>query len=185
MADIIVAFPRSEDARNLKKILLRNGYDVNMVCDSGKQVVSAVNRLDGGVVICGYRFADMYFTEILDYLPEGFQMLLVASPAKLEVHDLDGLVFLPMPVRVQDLLDTLDMMMAQYRRWRKKKKASRTRSESDKRIIASAKELLMERNQMTEREAHHYLQKLSMDSATGLVETAGMLLDLHGKDWDI
>ena len=30
----------------------------------------------------------------------------------------------------------------------------------------------MERNQMTEDEAHHYIQKLSMDSATNMVETA-------------
>ena len=61
MADIIIAFPKLDDAKNLKKLLLRNGYDVSLVCDNGAQVVGAVNELDGGVVICGYRFSDMHF----------------------------------------------------------------------------------------------------------------------------
>lgn len=47
MADIIIAFPKLDDAENLRKLLVRNGYDVNMVCDSGAQIVSAVNSLDG------------------------------------------------------------------------------------------------------------------------------------------
>ena len=33
MADIIVAFPKLDDAKNLRKLLIRNGYDVNSVCD--------------------------------------------------------------------------------------------------------------------------------------------------------
>ena len=52
-------------------------------------------------------------------------------------------------------------------------------------MIQTAKELLMERNRMTEDEAHHYIQKLSMDSATNLVETAEMIIELNGKEWDI
>ena len=159
MADIIIAFPKLDDAKNLKKLLLRNGYDVSLVCDNGAQVVGAVNELDGGVVICGYRFSDMHFSEILDYLPKGFQMLLMASPAKLEV---------------------------QYRRSNKKQKHKpKVRSEGEKRIIQKAKELLMERNQMTEEEAHRYIQKISMDSAINLVETAEMILELNGKEWEI
>ena len=31
MADIIVAFPKLNDAKNLRKLLIKNGYDVNMV----------------------------------------------------------------------------------------------------------------------------------------------------------
>ena len=185
MADIIIAFPKLDDAKNLKKLLLRNGYDVSLVCDNGAQVVGAVNELDGGVVICGYRFSDMHFSEILDYLPKGFQMLLMASPAKLEDSDISEIVSLPMPLKVQDLLDTLNMMV-QYRRWKKKQKNKpKVRSEGEKRIIQKAKELLMERNQMTEEEAHRYIQKISMDSAINLVETAEMILELNGKEWEI
>ena len=186
MADIIVAFPKLDDAKKLRKLLLRNGYDVNMVCDSGAQVIDAVNRLDGGIVISGYRFSDMHYREINEYLPKGFQMLLLASPEKLAECDVGSLVSLAMPFRVQDLLDTLGMMMARHKRWNRKQKGKREeRSENDRRVIMAAKELLMERNQMTEDEAHKYIQKLSMDSSTKLVETAEMILELNGKEWDI
>lgn len=186
MADIIIAFPKIDDAKNLRKLLIRNGYDVNIVCDSGSQVIEAVNRLDGGIVISGYRFSDMYYIEINDYLPKGFQMLLLASPRKLADSDVRDMVSLSMPFKVQDLLNTLEMMMVQYNRWRKKqKKKPRVRTENEKKVIRIAKELLMERNQMTEDEAHHYIQKISMDSGTNMVETAEMILELNGKEWEI
>ena len=41
MADIIIAFPKIEDAKNLRRILNKNGHDVTLVCDSGAQIVSA------------------------------------------------------------------------------------------------------------------------------------------------
>lgn len=186
MADVIIAFPKLDDAKNLRKLLIRNGYDVSMVCDSGAQVIEAVNRLDGGIVISGYRFSDMYYLEINDYLPKGFQMLLLASPAKLVECDVRNLLSLAMPFKVQDLLNTLEMMMVQYNRWRKKQKHKpKVRSGDERRVITTAKELLMECNQMTEDEAHHYIQKLSMDSCTNMVETAEMIIELNGKDWDI
>ena len=38
---------------------------------------------------------------------------------------------------------------------------------------------------MTEEEAHRYIQKISMDSAINFVETAEMILELNGKEWEI
>lgn len=186
MADIIIAFPKRNDAKNLQKLLLKNGYDVRITCDSGSQVIDAVNRLDGGIVICGYRLTDMHYMELNDYLPKGFQMLLLASPAKLAEGGSGDFLTLAMPFKVRDLLNTLEMMMVQYNRWRKKQKSRlKPRTDGEKRAITAAKELLMERNQMTEEEAHHYIQKLSMDSATNMVETAEMILELNGKEWEI
>ena len=45
-------------------------------------------------------------------------------------------------------------------------------------LINEAKALLMERNNMTESEAHRYIQKCSMDSGTNLVETSQMIISL-------
>ena len=45
-------------------------------------------------------------------------------------------------------------------------------------MIDAAKKLLMDRNSMTEEEAHRYMQKCSMDSGTNLVETAEMVFAL-------
>jgi response regulator NasT len=45
-------------------------------------------------------------------------------------------------------------------------------------VIQRAKLLLMERNNMSEEEAHRYIQKTSMDSGTNLVEMAEMILSM-------
>ena len=48
-------------------------------------------------------------------------------------------------------------------------------------MIRQAKELLMARNNMSEAEAHRYLQKSSMDSGTNMVETAQMVLSIMAE----
>ncbi|QNM06830.1 ANTAR domain-containing response regulator [Qiania dongpingensis] len=179
MANIIVVFPKAEDAKNVRNILTRNGFNVTAVCTTGAQVLNYADSLDDGVVVCGYRFADMRYAELHDYLPDGFQMLLVASQQYWGECTADNLVCVSMPLRLHDLIDTLAMMEeALVRRRRKLKERPRQRSAEDKEAILKAKEVLMERNNMTETEAHRYIQKCSMDSGTNMAETAQMILSI-------
>ena len=64
------------------------------------------------------------------------------------------------------------------RKRRKRKEQPARRSEGDRRLLAEAKSLLMERNHMSEGEAHRYIQKCSMDTGTNMVETAKMILSV-------
>ena len=68
------------------------------------------------------------------------------------------------------------MSQAILRRRRKAKLTPKTRNAEETALIKEAKELLMNRNNMTEEEAHRYIQKCSMDSSTNMVETAQMVL---------
>ena len=73
----------------------------------------------------------------------------------------------------------MNMMSGEVIRRKKKiKKIPKERTEEEKQLLKDAKELLMGRNNMTEEEAHRYLQKRSMENGTGLVETAQMVLSL-------
>ena len=88
-------------------------------------------------------------------------------------------ICLPMPLKVHDLVDTLEMMVQSQARIRKKQRMRpKERNMEEQNLIMRAKELLMERNNMTESEAHRYIQKCSMDSGTNLVETAQMVISL-------
>lgn len=179
MPSIIIAFPKIEDATNIKNALVRNGYEVNATCTTGAQVVTIANDLDDGIVICGYRFSDMHYSQLNGYLPKGFEMLLIASANKLEECTDNNIVCLSMPIKMTDLMNTLQMMCYNYSRRKKKEKDKpKHRSEEDKAIINKAKLVLMERNNMSEEEAHRYIQKNSMDSGTNMVEMAEMILSL-------
>lgn len=179
MTNIIVAFSKPEDGKNIKGILTRNGFQVSAVCTSGSQALSAAEGLDCGVVVSGYRFEDMLYDELRHYLPGTFDLLLISSPGRWGGRREGNVICLPMPLRVHDLISTLEMMdQAQIRVRRRIRRQQKGRSEEEEELIARAKGLLMERNSMTESEAHRYIQKCSMDSGTNLVETAQMVISL-------
>lgn len=179
MTNIIVAFSKPDDGKNIRGILRRSGFDVVSVCTSGAQAIAAAEDLGSGILVSGYRFEDMLYDELRQCLPMQMDMLLIASPARLGGQSAQNMVFLPMPLKVHDLVSTLEMMVQAQMRLRKKLRARpKERSEEERLLIVQAKELLMERNNMTESEAHRYIQKCSMDSGTNLVETAQMVISL-------
>lgn len=179
MSNIVIAFPKKEVAQNIRKILSQSGYSVQAVCSTGAQALASVNNLENGILICGSRFIDMMYMEIHDYLPPEFRMLLIASPTSIQEREVENLVCLELPMKVHELLQTLEMMEGQIRRRRKRlRNIPRQRSEEDRQMIEQAKALLMDRNKFSEEEAHRYIQKRSMENGTGLVEVAQMILSL-------
>lgn len=179
MSNIIVVFPKKEVATNIRNILVRGGMDIYGVCTTGAQVLHSADTLDEGIVICGYRMQDMLYTELRYCLPDSFELLLIASPDKWSEGLVKGVVGLPMPIKVYDMLNTVQMMQqTMQRRRRKRREAAKNRSPEQKALITQAKQLLMDRNHMTEEEAHRYLQKSSMDSGTNMLETAQMVLTI-------
>ena len=179
MTNIIVLFPKIEDAKNIRNLLVRHGFQVPAVCTTGAQALASANGLGDGIVVCGYKYPDMMYSVLQDCLPSHFEMLLVASQRVWSEYGREGIVCVSMPLKVHELLSTLEMMAAGIERRRKKRKSRpKERSEADKRVLQEAKSLLMERNGMTEEEAHRYIQKCSMDSGTNLVETAEMVLSM-------
>ena len=178
MINIIVAFPKMENAKNIKSILVKNGFRVNAVCTSGAQVLQHADMLEEGIIVCAGRLQDMMYIQLREYLSPHFQMLVVASAGLWEAEKSENVVSLTMPLKVHELVGTLEMMANSLMRRRRKKGRPAGRSEEEKQMIQKAKEVLMARNNMTEEEAHRYMQKSSMDSATNLAETAEMILSI-------
>ena len=184
MNNIVIAFPKKEVANSIKKILAQSGYTVTAVANTGASALSSMNGLNMGIIICGYRFSDMMYSEIYEYMPKEFQMLLIASAAGIMEKNVDNLMSLSMPLKVHELLQTVEMMDYTITRRRKKlRQRPKVRSKEDQEMLSSAKAVLMERNGFSEEEAHRYIQKRSMDNGTGLVETAQMILSLMTDVW--
>lgn len=179
MTGVIVAFPKIEEAKSIKNLLVRSGYTVIGVCTTGAQAIAIADGLNDAIVVCGYKLPDMLYEELHECLPAGFEMLLMASQHLLTSRMQENIVSLAMPLKVHDLLNTVDMMVQTMERRRKKLKAKpKVRNKEEEELIKQAKFLLMERNNMSEEEAHRYIQKCSMDSSTNMVETAQMVLSL-------
>lgn len=179
MINIIVALPKLEEAKAIRNILMKNGFSVTAVCTTGAQALSQTDELNDGIVICGYKLTDMMYSGLHECLPAGFDMLLMVSHNVMNDCLNNNIVCLPMPIKAHELIDTVAMMCQAIRRRRKKaRQQPRERNEKEAALIKEAKELLMARNNMTEEEAHRYIQKCSMDSGTNMVETAQMILTM-------
>ena len=140
MNNIVVAFPKAEVAKNVKKILAQSGYSVTAVCTTGAQALSSMSDLQSGIVVCGYRFVDMMYTEVYEYMPAGFQMLLIASADGVRDRGVENLVSLSMPLKIHELLQTIEMMdYTITRRKRKQRQRPKARSEKDMQIMNDAK----------------------------------------------
>ncbi len=179
MSNVIVAFPKVENAKSIKNILVKSGYEVASVCTTGAQTLQSANALESGIVICSHHFVDMMYQELYEYLPPQFQMLLVASPTVCSERVVSDIVCLSMPLKVHELVQTVDMMEYTIARKRKKMRSQpKQRTEAEKSIIREAKSVLMSRNNLSEEEAHRYIQKRSMNNGTDMVETAQMIISL-------
>ncbi len=179
MAGVIVAFSKPENGRKIKNILLSHGFEVSAVCMTAAQVLTAAEDMGRGMVVCGFRFPDMIYEELRELLPGCLDMLVIAPPSQMSAKLPSNVVFLPMPLKVNELIGTVEMMArAQQRRRRRLRNRPKARSQADLELLCHAKELLMERNHMTEEEAHHYLQRCSMENGSNLVETAQMVISL-------
>ena len=182
MVNIIVVLPKLEEAKTIKSVLVRNGFQVTGICTTGAQAIQQTNGLAEGLIISGYKLKDMLYSELQECMPSGFEHLLLASQKVITEDFEKNMVCLSLPLRINDLINTVGMMTEGIeRRKRKKQELIRERSAQENVLIAEAKKILMIRNHMTEEEAHKYLQKSSMDTGVGLSETAQMVLAMMKK----
>ena len=87
---------------------------------------------------------------MLEDIPSYFEMLLLAS-GRVIAEAPTSVLTVEMPMKVSDLVNTVDMMLSQIeRRLKKEKKKPKTRSWKEQNYISNAKFLLMERNHLSE-----------------------------------
>ena len=90
MDSIVIALPKIEDAKKLRAVLERHGFSVAAVSSSGSGALSYLSELGNGVLICGRRLSDTGYLEIKECMPEGFEMLLLASAGFIQKCSMDS-----------------------------------------------------------------------------------------------
>lgn len=179
---IIVAFPKPEDSRAIRSLLSRNGFNVVANCTTGASVINRADDIGEGIIITGYKLPDMLYSDIVDNVGDNFEVILLASKSRL-MEDNTGVATLEMPLKVRDLINSVEMMENQILAKRHKKKGKPgARSPKDQAIINQAKEALMTVQNLTEEQAHRYLQKNAMDSGCTMVEVAKMVSVMLYRD---
>jgi len=184
MVNIIVVFPKQQNALRIRNILVQSGYHVVKACTSGGAVIQTIDQMldSDGIIISGYKYQDMSYRELYQYIPNYFDMMVMAS--RIHLNDIYeyNVVKVGLPVQSYEFLSTLKAMedtLIKKRMRRNQKPGGRT--DAEKELIEYAKGLLISDKNMTELEAHRYLQTTSMNNGTNIVETSQMVIELYKK----
>ncbi len=175
MDQIIVAFESERTCRRIKDILESSGTASCLLCRTGDQVRRCANKRHITVAVCGYKLGEETAEEILADLPPACSLLLLAPRDRLELARSSGLFSLPAPTSRSELIASVRMLLQLG--YRQGRPACPERDREERELIQTAKQLLMERLGLTEEQAHHFLQKKSMDSGQKLSHTARMVLE--------
>lgn len=121
MSVIIIVLPKLDNAQNIKRILLTHGFQSAFACSSGASALQMAGQYECGIVLSGYHLSDMYYVELMENLPESYELILLGSPEKVADAG-SGMLALTTPLKAYDLLNTVEMVLGQIEhRYRKKK----------------------------------------------------------------
>ena len=141
------------------------------------QVLPAV--LAGFTLVYLERFFRKICPAMISMIVVPFCSLLMVGPAHQLALCSDPDIFkLPTPIRREEALSTVSLLLQFGHRMERYTRHRRSPLEQD--LIARAKALLMERDGLTEEQAHRTLQKRSMDQGLTLVQTARRTLAQGG-----
>ena len=180
MEQVIVAFESTKSALRVKEILESSGTASCILCASAGQVRRTVHKLHITAVVCGFKLADPPAEALFADLPPSCAMLVLAPQNLLDLLQEEDIFRQAAPVSRSDLTASVRMLLQMGRRLERILRPRR--SEEEQAVIQQAKAVLMDRNGMTEEEAHRFLQKTSMDHGSKLIQTAQMVLD--SSDWE-
>ena len=175
MDKVIVAFESARTGERVREVMERAGAASCLVCRTAAEVKRLAGKRSLTAVICGFKLPDQTAEDLFEDLPAPCSMLLIAPQSQLDLCENEEICRLPAPVSRGDLIASVRMLLQMGRRLEKYLRPRRSGEEEE--LIRRAKALLMERNGMTEEQAHRFLQKQSMDAGARLADTARLVLE--------
>ncbi len=174
MTRTVVAFENEASRSGICEMLEKNGINVRYTCRTGLEAIRAIKKMGGGVVVCGYKLADMTAEQLADDLQELATFLVIGKPHNLDFYENEDIFKLPLPIRIGELVGSVNMLIQLDEK--KLRRSHPRRSAEDDRLITMAKQLLMSRNDMSEDQAYRFIQRKSMETSSKMTETARLIL---------
>lgn len=173
--NVIVAFRNEKIADTVIRMLSLDGIGTAAECSSGAEVRKQMSYYGSGILICGYNLRDTSIISLIDDVPESFSVVLIGNYSQINLCDSERVFKLAVPLSKADLIYSVTMLMNMESKYRTA--SAPIREDSERALIDDAKHLLIDKYNMTEEQAHRYMQKKSMNTGTKLVEIAKIILN--------
>ncbi len=166
MTKFVVAFRDRETSENIASILRDGGFEVIRICVSGDEVKRAFRTIQDGILISGYRLSDQLLDRLAEDLNEHVEILGLVRPEQMKQVSSSRLFLQKLPAQRSELIMWADMLeQLHYQKLPRRKT-------NDKELINRAKKKVMSERNMSESDAHRYLQQMSMRLGLRISEVA-------------
>ncbi len=172
--NILAAFSNERVLGVVEKALASENIRLAYSCKSVSELKKSINYCQGGIIICGYKLKDGAIVQFIDDIPEDFSVILIGNKSQADMCESERVFKLIVPLKKDDLICSVYMLLSMGEGGYTRKTSFRT-SEEEK-IIRKAKEILIDRYNLTEEQAHKYLQKKSMDTGRKIIDVAKLIL---------
>ena len=174
MDTVIVAFENPALCRRFSDLLESTGTARCLTYRSGDQVRRLLSKQTAYCAICSPHLTDGPAEWLCEDLPPVCSLLLVGPQHMLDACGNQDVFKLPTPIRKEEALNTVRMLLQFGRRMERYLRPRR--SGADQELVDRAKALIIERKGLSEEEAHRLLQRRSMDSQTRMSQTARLVI---------
>ena len=165
---VIVALQNLDTAEKIGSLIVESGYRVLATCNSGHDLIRKCMAMAPEIVIISYNtLADnCSFLAIVNETYRSF------------VQEQTDIFCITNPISKGILISSLDLICQSNKKVSKlKEKVNKLETTMEERkIIERAKGILMERENLTEREAFRIIQKNSMDTGSKMIDVAGNII---------
>ena len=168
MKDIIVVYPKKDTALAIRSLIEKSGFHVTHVCALGSSALELAHQRQDGVIVCPFVMRDITAAELAEQVPQGFDIIALSKNGSEQY--MGNMITLPVPMERDDFLNTVHMLASS-------KSGFTRRTGQEGEYISKAKEALMNLKDMTETEAHKFLQQESMKSGKKITAVAMDILD--------
>lgn len=175
MARILIASNALAVREQLSRLLASSGFPVFRSCSSGSELRRTLNESEDAIVILAGNLPDLKADELQWDWGDRVHILLIGKPEILEACEAAEVFKLTLPISGQAVIGALEML-SQLHQMRLPK-----RSADDKSIVEQAKQRIMERQNLSEPEAHRLLQQYAMNHGMKMADFAMQILNATEK----
>lgn len=174
----------------IREILENNGYEVAGEAEDGMDAVTICREQKPDFVIMDINMPVMTGLEAARVINEeqlaGFIIVLTAYRDREiaeEAVNMDIMGYIVKPVDEDSLIPAIKIAQNKHHQIKEmEREFSRTKETlNDRKYVERAKGIIMERRNLTEKEAFSYIRRLAMDKGKTMAEVAKMLLKAYGE----
>jgi len=173
MTRIILAGPSESSRTKLSGMLASSGFRVYRQCGTASELRRTLSECEDCVLVMLGLLPDCKPDDLVWDYGDRVRILLIARPSVLEDCESREIFRLPLPSSGQQILGALEMLTQLHRM------SLPRRSGASRDVVEQAKSLLMEREGLSEPEAHRTLQRYAMNHGMKMADFAARILEAH------